>query len=73
MKLRTLLEEYKDCLDYDIVLSKHFVIEEKENFEAILDVPVIGIATNDDEKEIRFVVGKDSSDKLGKFRPIDEL
>ena len=72
MKLRTLLEEYKNCMDYEIVLSKHFVIDVKEGIEGIVDAPVIGLAFNDETKELRFVI-EPGHDLFGPVKPISEL
>ena len=74
MKVKDLLREL-DYLpidgDWDIVLSKHFVIDEQEELWGMLDIPVVGIVKNEDDKELRFILRGD--DVKSCFGPDDVL
>jgi len=59
MKKKDLIEAMKVIPDEaEVVISKCFVIDEEEELTAILDIPVSGIAYNNDEEkpEIRFML-----------------
>ena len=55
--LKKVINELPD--DAIVVVAKPFVIDEHDEITAILDIPVTGIAVNDQEKEkeIRFILG----------------
>lgn len=64
MKVRDFLLQYGYLEDDEMVLTSHGVLtrdaEGEEEYHAILDCPVIGIAVNDEEKEIRFCLDQRS-------------
>ena len=66
MKVSEFIRRFGHLKDYEMVLSKHFVIDEEHEYKGILDCPVQWIATNDDDKEIRFVINEDTMKFLGK-------
>lgn len=53
----------------DIVISKCFVIDEKDEITGILDVPIVGTAYNDKENEFRFVLSLEDVKEC--FQPKD--
>ena len=58
--LKEILDNIDD--DADIVFAKAFVVDKEQEITAIIDCPVIGIATNDeDEKELRFVLSSEDA------------
>jgi len=66
------LKKYIDEIpeDADIVISKAFIIDENDALTAILDIPIVGVALNNDNEdgninEIRFVLS--SKDLKGTF------
>ena len=65
--LKVLINDFDD--DAEIVIAKAFVIDEKEELMAVVDVPVLGIAYNEteEEKEIRFVLRSDDVRRV--FKP----
>lgn len=64
--LKEILDKMPD--DADLVIAHPFVIDEKEKLTAILDIPIIGVATNsEDENEIRFVLASEDIKKC--FKP----
>lgn len=66
MKVKDLVEYLKDKdAESEIVISQTFVMDEKEGLTGILDIPVLGMATN--EGELRFVL--DSLDVKSCFKP----
>jgi hypothetical protein len=63
MKLRELLkmaEEDPNMLDYTLCMSTYFVVppddEDPEEFKVVVDNPIRGVASNDESKEIRFIL-----------------
>ncbi len=70
MTLRQILEENPHFIDYQVCLSQFFVIDkdESENTEVVADFPVLGIASNDEEKELRFLITVDDFDLLKKSK-----
>lgn len=72
MKKSDLLDVLKDIDDNaDLVISKCFIIDERDKVTAILDIPIVGIAHNKDgeEQELRFMLNFDDVSKT--FRPKD--
>jgi Mg/Co/Ni transporter MgtE len=66
MKVKDLIEYLKSQnAESEIVISKAFVIDEKEGLTGILDIPVLGIASK--EGELRFVL--DTIDVKSCFKP----
>jgi hypothetical protein len=71
MNIKDLKEWISDLPDdYNVVLSRFFVVPNKEAeeidfdndvYEVILDIPVTGIFRNDSDTEIRFMVDYDTS------------
>lgn len=53
--------------DNDLVISEPFVIDEKDEITAIVDLPVVGMAYNEAGKELRFVLRYE--DTKGVFPP----
>lgn len=68
MKVSEFVRRFGHLGDYEMVLSKIGVLVDdgEDEFEGILDCPVNWIATNDDDKEVRFVVSKETSKHLGR-------
>lgn len=57
MTIRDLLKDNPDFMDYTVCLSQFFKVDSNgENLDAVTDFPVLGIASNDEEKELRFIV-----------------
>jgi hypothetical protein len=57
MKKKDLLKMLKDIPDdWEIVLSKFFVLTKEGEYEAILDIPVSAIASNESDKEVRLCI-----------------
>lgn len=62
MNKKDLIETIKDIDDdAQVVISKCFVIDEKEELTAILDIPVVGVAYNNngEKPELRFILTMD--------------
>jgi hypothetical protein len=62
--------------DAEVVISNSFVIDEKDNITCILDIPVVGIGLNteSDPVELRFVLKNDAVEKCFEdkdFKPLD--
>ena len=67
-------EDFKELIDSipddaDIVIGKCFVIDEKDELTAILDVPIVGTAFDKNSNEMRFVLSLDDVKKC--FHPKD--
>ena len=57
MQIKDLKEFVRELPDDDnIVISEPFIIDEKEQVAAIVDLPVVGLAYNEEGKELRFVL-----------------
>lgn len=61
MKLRDLLkmsEENPELLDYTLCLSDYIVVPDEggEDYDIVSDFPIRGIASDEEEKELRFVL-----------------
>lgn len=61
MKLRDLLEmanNNPELLDYTLNLSDYIVVPDEggEDYDIVSDFPIRGIATHEEEKELRFVL-----------------
>jgi len=57
MKKRDLLDTVSEMSDdADLVIGNPLVIDEEEKFTAVIDLPIVGIATNKDDNEIRFLL-----------------
>lgn len=68
-ELKKMLKKIPD--EAELVISKAFVIDEKDEITGILDIPIIGVATNKENKnEVRFVLY--SKDVKECFKP-DEV
>lgn len=69
MKVKHLIEALKnEPEDMEIVLSKFFAINTKDKedgdlYECIMDFPIVGLAANPDDNEIRLVVDGDDEVK----------
>jgi hypothetical protein len=64
MKVKELIEQLSQLNpEYSVELSKvmSLDIKSKEAFEIFLDFPIIGLAENDEVKEVRLVVQQDKS------------
>jgi hypothetical protein len=46
--------------DFSVELGKVLAIKEQEAFEVVLDSPIIGLAVNEGEKDLRLVVQADA-------------
>ncbi len=83
MKLRELLElaeENPAALDYDLCLSDFFSYSDDEEVTLVSNFPILGIASNDESRKIRFILkGADvsvlerSRDKIHKLLRENEL
>jgi hypothetical protein len=51
-----LAEENPDMLEYDLCLSDFFSYDDDEEVTLVSDFPIMGIASNDESKEIRFIL-----------------
>ena len=55
-----MVEENPEIKDYTLCLSEYFAIpaddDDPEDYTIVTDFPIAGIATNDEEKELRFVM-----------------
>jgi hypothetical protein len=68
MRLRDFLDQFEDMPDdYDVVISCVAAPPDEEGGEIglfVVDCPVIGIAVNEEDTEIRLVVSRDSLDAI---------
>lgn len=66
MKVKDLMEYLKDKdTESEIVISQAFIMDGDEGLTGILDIPIIGMASN--EGELRFIL--DSIDVKSCFKP----
>jgi len=59
MKLQDLVDlanDNPDMLDYDMCLSDFFRYDDDEEVTLVSDFPIMAVASNDESKEIRFVM-----------------
>jgi len=79
MKVKDLKEHLQSVPDeFDVCLSNGLLVKSEEGkeevYEIIFDSPIIGIAENPDDKEIRFIQrGELDPKKFGKYHLIGEL
>lgn len=71
MKLRDLLkmaEENPELLDYRLCLSDYIVVPDEggEDYDIVSDFPIRGVASHDEEKELRFVLTRSDIHALEK-------
>tara|TARA_Y100000034_G_C6726677_1_gene321699 strand:+ start:354 stop:593 length:240 start_codon:yes stop_codon:yes gene_type:complete len=62
MKVKDLIEHLESLPieeDWDVVLSREFIIDEKEELWGMLDIPIIGTVSHDEDKELRFLLKAD--------------
>lgn len=52
--------------DYEICLSRFILVDKNEELTGILDVPVHGMATSEDTKEVRFLIITDDVNEVHK-------
>lgn len=66
MKIKNLKEQLKNIPDdYEINLSKFFIIDTEEEYTAILDIPLCPIiAVDKEQKHVRFLVYADEDFNL---------
>lgn len=61
MTIRQLLKDNPDFMDYTICLSQFFTVSnDGDDLDVVTDFPVLGIGSNDEEKELRFIVEAES-------------
>lgn len=69
MKVKNFLERIYDIPeDYEMSLSHCFVMDEDEGLVGIMDASIIGIAIDDENKELHFVLKEDSKKALDYLR-----
>jgi hypothetical protein len=75
MKVKDLiktLKEYSDNASVELSTVMGFDIKKEDAYEVILDLPIIGMAYNEDENCVRIVVASSKEDpwvtRLGKLR-----
>lgn len=72
MKFRELIELAKtnpEILDYTLNLSDYMVYPDgSEDIDTVADFPIRGIATNEEEKEIRFILARSDVYAIEKSR-----
>jgi len=68
MNPRQLLEfaEKHGCADYEICFSNLVCVDEEEELTGVLDVPIHGLAPNEETEELRIVVVTDDVERLCK-------
>jgi len=81
MKIKHLIEELsKFPEDYEVDLSAYMKImpdkgEDDEDYYAVVDNPLIGLASNEETKEVRFVIQGYDNDALinidGNMKPLE--
>jgi len=66
MTPRSLFEscEENGAADWDICLSKLVMIDEEDSFSGILDIPVLGFASREDNKEVSLLLQTDDAEKV---------
>jgi hypothetical protein len=65
VNIKNFLERIYDVpKNYEISLSHCFVMDEDEGLVGIMDAPIIGIAIDDENKELHFVLKEDSKKAL---------
>ena len=75
MKVKNFLERIFDVPeDYEMNLSHCMIMDEDEGLAGIMDAPIIGIAIDDENKELHFVLREDSKEALDYLQlPFEEL
>lgn len=53
----------------DIVIARPFVIDDKGQLTGVLDCPIVGMAVNESDNELRFMIDLESVKKC--FKPSD--
>lgn len=57
MNIKQLKEYIKDIPDeYEVNFSRVFVLDEKEELTAVLDVPIVGVTKSEEAEHVRFVI-----------------
>ena len=69
MNIKTLKEYLQDVPDdFQVCLSNAVAFGEKEEaYEVILDFPIVGIAVNEEDSELRFIVSGDTAEISNNF------
>lgn len=72
MTIQQLVNEHPEVLDYEICLTQFFVIKnaDDEDMQIVSDIPVLCMATNSDDKELRFVIEVEDPALLKKTKNI---
>lgn len=71
MKFQELLDmvaENPEMAEYELCLSDFFVYEDDEEVTLVSDFPIATIASNDEEKELRFVLRRSDMTLLEQSR-----
>lgn len=65
MNVKSFLERIYDVPeDYEMRLSHCMLMNEDDGLAGIIDAPIIGIAIDDENKELHFVLREDSKEVL---------
>lgn len=60
MTIKQIIQKNPDFMDYEVCMSKFFVLpDDKSSVNDLVDVedfPILGVASNEKEKELRFII-----------------
>jgi hypothetical protein len=70
MTLRQLFADHPEVLDYDLCFTKFLTIdhpsETKPQLTVVADFPILGVASNEESKEVRFIIEASCLDEIRK-------
>lgn len=77
MDVKTLKDHLSNIPDdYQLALSKLFIIhgdEDEEHYDCVLDMPMCGVASSEEDREVRFILHAEDMDRYGHLGEITRM